>query len=178
MTLDGSSAASDARNVEGPSRGRQSQNGGRMPTGSPPPPRRRLRIPHHPSQLSQRRVSGLAEEEEEEEGETENASLSDLILEAISMRSVLASAPTKANHKRCCRLKWTADGKTFLKRHHWRLRELFGKERKAELCFLLFRRYFRVSRLSFVRRQPNVHRRVAVVPKLNRGHRGPVTARL
>ena len=61
---------------------------------------------------------------------------------------------------------------------HWRLRELFGKERKAELCFLLFRRYFRVSRLSFVRRQPNVHHRVAVVPKLNRGHRGPVTARL
>ena len=49
-----------------------------------------LRIPHHPSQLSQRRVSGLAEKEEEEEGETENASLSDLILEAISKRSVLA----------------------------------------------------------------------------------------
>ena len=89
MTQGGSRAASDAGNVEGASRGRQSQNGGRMPTGSPPPPRRRLRIPHHPSQLSQRRVSGLAEEEEEE-GETENASLSDLILEAISMRSVLA----------------------------------------------------------------------------------------
>ena len=69
------SAASDAGNVEGASRGRQSQNGGRMPTGSPPPPRRRLRIPHHPSQLSQRRVSGLAEEEEEE-GERQRTLLS------------------------------------------------------------------------------------------------------
>ena len=74
MTLggSGSAAASDAGHVEGASRGRQSQNGGRMPTPSPPPPPRRcLRIPHHPSQLSQRRVSGLAEEEEEEEEEGE-----------------------------------------------------------------------------------------------------------
>ena len=89
MTLGGSgSAASDAGNVEGASRGRQSQNGGRrMPTGSPPPPPpRRLRIPHHPSQLSQRRVSGLADEEEEEEGEKQRPLLSQLATSNFSLR--------------------------------------------------------------------------------------------